>query len=687
MSNQKKEKQHAKLGAGRGGEQSSKLSSEKKVVESSVNMLKTGQGANYQSVWPRLTTLAMSEFGRAAQVMEEGKEYQFQDPNPDDYMVEAQVTYAVGDADPEDAESEMNGARVKVLNQSMKQRHDLEKTMAETKIAEATKTVMKAKAKMEECYPKLFAFIIGHMSTDSQETVKTQEDWEAVKRKKDPVGLVKLIQATHRTNNSAYMDATQTKYTARKIFENTRKREHEGIGSYKQRFMDNLDLAVNAGNPEPTVEDLVQNFIGGLDNHTYGEYKATITNNVAQGMREYPKDVNAAYREVVQYTVTTGKLRSHGAGAGRGGTATAFNTSGKKSTKPKKPKNSEDNKPIKDEKKTGKGKCFRCGEYGHFVANCPQDPEDSGSESAHYTTGTAFVCKDRTTAPYEVLLDNQSEVSVVHSMLCTEFRDIRTRSMLNIAGRTIEITQEGYMAYFGWVWVSDDLPANLLSFAAVEDEYNIDRVPGESFTVHLPEGRELVFLRRGRFYVGDCSDWCTVEAMDAYTVTVEQLEATLSKKELAALREARKFVARAGYPSEKTAVDLLLSGNLMSDYGLTARDVRNVYRIPDNPHAVRGKTTAKKVLRTPIDEALVDTSMPQELQSDVVHFCERKYLMSHVNPKKIMLLKPIERVDAESLGKALEEHISVVRSHGYKISRVLMEPTAAVLSIHGGTHR
>ena len=92
MSNQKKEKQHGKLGAGRGGEQSSKLSSEKKVVESSVNMLKTGQGANYQSVWPRLTTLAMSEFGRAAQCMEEGKEYQFQDPNPDDYMVEAHTS-------------------------------------------------------------------------------------------------------------------------------------------------------------------------------------------------------------------------------------------------------------------------------------------------------------------------------------------------------------------------------------------------------------------------------------------------------------------------------------------------------------------------------------------------------------------------------------------------------------------
>ena len=695
MSNQKKERQHAKMGAGRGGEHpSSKFTSEKKVVESSVNMLKTGQGANYQIIWPRLSTLAMAEFGRAAQCMEEGKEYRYPDPNPNDFMVEAPVLYAIGDPDPDNDKVKMNDARVKALNQNIRQVYDLQKTMADTKIAEATKTVMKAKAKMEESYPRLFAFIIGHMSTDSQETVKTQEDWDEVRRNKDPVGLVKLIQATHRTNNSAYMDATQTKYAARKIFEGTRKRDHEGIGAYNQRFIDNLEQAKNAGNPEPPMEDLVQNFIGGLDNRTYAEYKASVTNNVAQGMREYPKDLNAAYREVVQYTVTTAKLRTNNAGAGRGG-ATAFvsNSQRKNSTKVRngnktnnKDASSKDESGKDDDKKSGRGKCFRCGEYGHYVANCPQDPGDSsGSDTHHTTTGTAFVCQQRTTAPHEVLLDNQSEVSAVHSMLCTDFRDMLTRSVLNIAGRAITITREGYMPYFGWVWVSDDLPANLLSFAAVEDMYDIDRVPGESFTVHLPDARELVFERRGRFYVGDCSDWCSQEQLRSYTVTVEQLEGALTKAERAGLHKAREFIARAGFPGEKMAVDLILSGNLSTDYGISAADIRNAFRIPDNPHALRGKATAKKVKRMPVDDALVDTSKKQEVQTDIIHFMDRKYLFSHLNPLRLMLLKPVARLDTETLGRGLEEHISVIKAHGYGISRILMEPTQAVQAMVGST--
>lgn len=679
-----------KYGApGAGNKSSTGPPVEKKVIESTVNMIKTGQGANYHTIWPKLTTLAMAEFGRVAQCMEEGQVFDYPDPDPSDYMV-IEPEYAVaGDADPEGDEETavFTAATAKVWNTRLKQRYELEKTLWSSKLVEATKTVMKARAKMEEQAPKLFAFIMGHLSTDSQETVKIQDEWEQVTVDKDPVGLVKLIQKTHRTNNAAYMDDVQTKYVARKTFENMRKRDWEGVGAYYQRFKDTLALATAAGNPSPSMDDLVQNFIGGLDSNSFRDYKSTLSNNVAQGIRAYPTDIVQAYREAVTYSMTLPASKARSAGAGRGGgSVSAFVAKSEKYNGGSRADKSKNKKPQPDKKPQPRGKCFRCGEFGHFIADCPHEEEQKDATAdGHFTTATAFVCKEgSTTAPHEVLLDNQSEVSVVHPMLCSKVRRKRGKCTVNMAGKTLPIYSEGYMRHFGWVWVSEELPANLLCFADIEDKYDIDRVAGESFTVRLPGGEDLVFTRRNKFYVADCSAWCQQSKdVTAHTVTVAQMEATLTKGERRRLDAARKFVANAGFPSEHEAIRMLQDGNINATFDFNAADIRNVFRIPNNPHDVRGKRTDRKVKRLPVDMSLVDISAPQEMQTDIVHFGSLQFLFTHVDPLKLGLARLLTGTDAGSLGRALEDHISTIKAHKYTVSRVFIEPTPTALAMVG----
>lgn len=54
------------------------------------------------------------------------------------------------------------------------------------------------------------------------------------------------------------------------------------------------------------------------------------------------------------------------------------------------------------------------------------------------------------------------------------------------------------------MYSSPHTKANVLSFADVEDMYDIMYRPQESFTVHFSE-RDIVFYRRDKLYVADFS--------------------------------------------------------------------------------------------------------------------------------------------------------------------------------------
>ncbi len=69
------------------------------------------------------------------------------------------------------------------------------------------------------------------------------------------------------------------------------------------------------------------------------------------------------------------------------------------------------------------------------------------------------------------------------------------------------------------------MKVNVLSFAAVEDLYDIMYLRGEAFVVHMP-GKDLVFKRRDKLYM---AEWYAEGTVDA---TVQENEILYSKEQV-----------------------------------------------------------------------------------------------------------------------------------------------------------
>jgi hypothetical protein len=282
---------------------------------------------------------------------------------------------------------------------------------------------------------------------------------------------------------------------------------------YKRQFDARLDAYKASGNQEPTAEDIGMDFLYGLDNSRYTEFKTEIVNDIQKGILTQPKDLNAIYimasrRVVVRNnkdnlggatfaTIEEGNKRTDKAGPGKG-----------KSEKTKA------EKEAAAAARLAKMKCFNCGEKGHIGKFCPhkeQDEKETDSEPplAGMTLAEDYCCSTRCGRNkihewYEVCLDNGSQVNIIDARLLANLRTEhrRYRSMNGVA----ETQRVGRLDGFFDCLACEDCLANILSMADVEDRYPVTYVEGESIIVHM-EDRDVVFARRNKMYVADFSDW------------------------------------------------------------------------------------------------------------------------------------------------------------------------------------
>ena len=374
--------------------------------------------------------------------------------------------------------------------------------------------------------------------------------------------------------------------------------------------------------------------------------------------------------------------------------------------------------------------CWNCDQEGHLSYNCPlneEEKEEPEHGTAHATFGRFHilktdsddeesvpqvleedfnVCEDYMPEPvidankcdigpvsagramttlrkmgwWEVLLDNQADISVVHPKLLTGVKQ-RVSYVSGLSG-TVELPYEGDLRGFFRCKGSTELMASVLCMSDVEDLYSVSYNQGVSYTVHMP-GRDLVFYRRDKLYVANMRDWATdAPRGQAMVTTSAENEANFSAKEVARAKEAYQLAANAGYTSEQEALGLVNDGNF-TGVPITAHDVKRAFLIYGKPTAhVRGRQKAKKSKQQQTNADL--KSPPGELQSmygDVVYFERAPYVMCLTEPLGLLTVTAAASTKTRALGEAVQTHVSSIQSKGFQPTIIHLDPQKGFLNL------
>ena len=127
------------------------------------------------------------------------------------------------------------------------------------------------------------------------------------------------------------------------------------------------------------------------------------------------------------------------------------------------------------------------------------------------------------------------------------------------------VSETGHLESFFRVHASEKAMANVLSFAEVEDKFDITYLPGEGFVVHLKD-RDILFARIGKLYVAKWDDVLN-EASSHMTTQETELRYMMAKVKRA--KQAHQLASTSGYPSVQELINLVEDGNVSGIPGIT----------------------------------------------------------------------------------------------------------------------
>jgi len=140
----------------------------------------------------------------------------------------------------------------------------------------------------------MFAYLISKLSKESYDEVQGHKDWATIESSRDPLQLWLIIKSTHQILTTSKV-AEIIKKTAREEYSECKQGPFKHILDYKRRFDSKLDALKVSRNALPTDEDIALDFMYGLDNLRFAEFKVEIVNNLQKGSQLDMGDLNKMY--------------------------------------------------------------------------------------------------------------------------------------------------------------------------------------------------------------------------------------------------------------------------------------------------------------------------------------------------------------------------------------------------------
>ena len=279
----------------------------------------------------------------------------------------------------------------------------------------------------------------------------------------------------------------------------------------------------------------------------------------------------------------------------------------------------------------------------------------------------ASFVDDKSTQQYPVLLDNQSEVSIINASFLQDITPLKkpitiygigdAACILNFKGRLPVFNIDCYASY--------DNIANILCYTL-----NPITALSRAFIAHLPD-RDVVFSLEGKLYIASLKPWIKNSVCKkVYFLPVSELEKLYNEKERKMAKKAWQFAKRAIAPSLEEAIRLATFGNI-TGIGFTAADLRRAYDIYGRLiEAIKGRMTKKKVARQEIETTSKWTDRPQNMTMDLVFIDHQIFLLTVTNPLQLTLTSRCTGRDAKSLRNQLQQHFDEYKTRRFDIKQI-----------------
>jgi len=73
----------------------------------------------------------------------------------------------------------------------------------------------------------------------------------------------------------------------------------------------------------------------------------------------------------------------------------------------------------------------------------------------------------------------------------------------------------------------------------------------------------------------------------------------------------------------------------------------------------------------------------QEMVVDIMHVAGSKFMVSLSSPLQIVLVMPTSSMSMQALGKAMQQHIDIIRMFGFNVRIVLVDPFKSLVGLRG----